>query len=76
MLLAKGFTASNIIVFSYDDAANDSENPYPGKLFNKPTYANPGVDVYNGCKIDYKGADVTPAIFLSVLKGKQTFFFF
>lgn len=69
VLLAKGFAASNIIVFSYDDAANDSENPYPGKLFNKPTYANPGVDVYEGCKIDYKGADVTPVNFLSVLKG-------
>ena len=30
-----------------DDVANAEENPYPGKLFNKPTAAGePGVDVY------------------------------
>jgi len=25
--------------------------------------------VYKGCKIDYRGADVTPATFMAVLKG-------
>ena len=50
---------------AYDDIANDPENPIPGKLFNKPD----GKDVYVGCKIDYKGDDVTPANFLSILKG-------
>lgn len=68
-LLAKGLKAQNIIVFAYDDVANDSENPFPGKLFNKPTYAKPGKDVYASCKIDYKGADVTSANFLKVIKG-------
>merc|ERR1719456_411185 len=30
----------------------------------------PGKDVYNGCKIDYKGADVTPENFVKVLTGE------
>lgn len=63
-LLAKGMPAENIIVFAYDDIAKSSQNPFPGKLFNKPN----GDDVYAGCVIDYKGADVTPKNFLSVLK--------
>lgn len=50
---------------SYDDVAHDPENPFPGKLFNKPD----GPDVYEGCNIDYKGRSVTPKNFLSILKG-------
>lgn len=50
---------------AYDDVANDPENPFPGKLYNKPN----GQDVYTGCNIDYKGASVTPANFLNILKG-------
>jgi legumain len=50
---------------AYDDIANDEENPIPGKIFNKPD----GEDVYAGCKIDYKGDDVTPANFLGILEG-------
>lgn len=68
-LLAKGFPAENIIVFSYNDVAKSSRNPFKGKLFNKPTYKNPGVDVNEGCVIDYQGADVTPANYLAVIKG-------
>ncbi len=64
MLIAKGIPAENIITFAYDDIAKSSQNPFPGKLFNKPD----GDDVYAGCLIDYKGADVTPKNFLSVLK--------
>lgn len=52
-------------MMAYDDVANDSENPFPGQLFNKPN----GQDVYKGCNIDYKGNDVTPENFLSILKG-------
>ena len=68
-LVAKGFNPENIIVFSYDDVASSSENPFKGKMYNKPTYNQTGQDVYAGCKIDYKGADVTSANFLKVLKG-------
>ncbi len=68
-LVAKGFNPQNIIVFSYDDIANHSQNPFKGEIFNKPTYDQPGKDVYSGCKIDYKGGNVTSANFLKVLKG-------
>lgn len=72
MLVAKGFDTDKIIVFAYDDIANHKNNPFPGKIFNKPTYGQPGVDVYAGVKIDYKGADVNPALFLAVLEGNKT----
>jgi legumain len=67
VLRNNGFPESNIVVMAYDDIANDPENPIPGKLFNKPN----GEDVYAGCKIDYRGSDVTPQNFLAVLKGDQ-----
>jgi len=65
-----GIPESNIILMMEDDVANDKKNPYPGKLFNRPTAAgDPGVDVYDGCKVDYKGNDVTAKNFLAVLTG-------
>jgi legumain len=65
-----GIPASNIIMLAYDDIAGSGSNPFPGKMFNKPTAAGtPGVDVYAGCKIDYKGKDVNAANFLKVLSG-------
>jgi len=69
-LRADGIPASNIILMIYNDIASDPSNPYPGKLFNKPT-ANgvPGVDVYQGCEPDYTGNEVTPHNFLAVLTG-------
>jgi legumain len=67
ILINNGFKPENVITFSYDDVANDSENPFPGQLFNKPS--DKGVDVYAGCKIDYSGDDVTPANFLAALIG-------
>jgi len=36
-------------------------------MFNKPN----GEDVYAGCNIDYKGGDVTPENFLSVITGDE-----
>ena len=63
-----GIPESNIIVLSYDDVANDGENPFKGKLFNKPN----GTDVYAGCKIDYRGKHVTPKNFLNIIKGNSS----
>ena len=34
---AAGMPESNIIVLAYDDIAHNPENPYPGKMFNKPS---------------------------------------
>jgi legumain len=36
-LIAQGIPASNIIVLHHDDAANSLQNPFRGKLFNKPS---------------------------------------
>lgn len=67
---ANGIPDENIIVMAYDDIANNSRNPFPGKMFNQPTAAGvEGKDVYEGCKIDYSGTDVNPANFLNVLTG-------
>jgi legumain len=63
-----GIKEDHIILFAYDDVANSSSNPFPGKIFNKPD----GEDVYAGCNITYKGADVTPENFLAVLTGDST----
>eukprot|EP00494_Astrolonche_serrata_P030271 UN30538 len=65
--------ADHIIVMSYDDAAGSTENPYRNKLYNHPDYKDktkPMVDVYEGCKIDYRGKDVTVANFKKVLLGE------
>jgi len=71
-LIKKGMNKENIIVLAYDDIAKDSSNPFPGKIFNKPTYKDAGVDVYAGVNIDYKGASVTPQVFMDVLTGNKT----
>ncbi|PIQ04746.1 MAG: hypothetical protein COW72_03310, partial [Candidatus Nealsonbacteria bacterium CG18_big_fil_WC_8_21_14_2_50_37_10] len=54
---------------SFDDIASSTSNPFKGKVFNKPTYADPGVDVYAGVKIDYTKGEVTPEHFMAVLEG-------
>ena len=65
-LLKEGMPAENIIVFAYDDIADNSQNPFKGKVFNHPD----GEDVYAGVKIDYTGRDVTPENFLAVIQGQ------
>jgi len=73
IVINAGMKPEQVIVLAVDDIAGDSENPYPGKMFNKPTPAGtPGVDVYAGCNIDYSGTDVTPETFVKVLTGDQT----
>lgn len=49
----------------YDDIANNSQNPYPGQIFNKPD----GEDVYGGTTITYRRNEVTSKNFLAVLSG-------
>ncbi|XP_054162249.1 legumain-like, partial [Oppia nitens] len=60
-----GIPDENIIVFHYDDIADNENNPKPGKVFNKPN----GPEVYHGVPKDYTGTDVTPENFLAALKG-------
>ncbi|XGW02898.1 hypothetical protein V3C99_014714 [Haemonchus contortus] len=63
-----GLAEDNIIVMMYDDIAHNKQNPYPGKMFNRPH----GDNVYEGLKIDYKGSSVTPKNFLNILKGNAS----
>merc|ERR1719265_1901904 len=53
-----------------DDVASSSENPFPGKLFNRNGTGVP--DVYAGCNIDYKGAKVTADLYLKVITGDSS----
>lgn len=46
VLKKNGFAQDRIITFAYDDIANNIKNPIKGKVFNKPSGTNPGVDVY------------------------------
>jgi legumain len=62
-----GIDESHIIVMAKDDVAHNKNNPFPGKIFNRPD----GEDVYEGVQIDYKGNDVTPENFMKVLTGKE-----
>lgn len=65
-----GIPENNIIVLAYDDIANSNENPFPGIEYNKPTAKGvAGVDVYKGCKIHYRGENVTGENFVKVLEG-------
>jgi legumain len=70
-LINNGFDPERIIVMAYDDIANSASNPFKGKVYNKPSYNSPGVDVYAGVKIDYSKADVTPQNFINVLLGDR-----
>ena len=70
-LISKGFQSENIIHLSYDDIANNPNNPFPGKIFAEPSPNGEGKDVYENCKIDYRGDSVNPANFLAVISGQQ-----
>lgn len=73
VLLKRGFNPENIVVLAYDDIASSTSNPYKGKVYNKPTFKDPGVDVYAGVKIDYVGKHVTPKVFINVLLGNESY---
>ncbi|XP_067941300.1 legumain-like [Watersipora subatra] len=63
-----GIEEENIIVMMYDDIAHNEENPDKGVIINRPN----GENVYEGVKIDYKGKDVTPEVFLAVIQGHKS----
>ena len=73
ILKANGIPESQIIHLAYDDIANNSRNPFPGKIFNKPTAKGvEGVDVYEGCNIDYRGSETTAKNLIAVLEGDKS----
>lgn len=62
-----GVPEDHIILMMQDNVAHSSENPFPGKLFNRNGDDVP--DVYAGCKPDYRGKEVTAELFLNVITG-------
>jgi len=50
-----------------DDIANDSQNPFPGQLFNRTN----GPNVYDPNVIDYKGDAANPLRFQALLCGDK-----
>lgn len=70
VLVERGFDPDKIITMLFDDVANHSSNPFKGHLYNRPAESMAdAVDVYEGCRKDYVGQDVTPEKFLAVLAG-------
>lgn len=71
LLLDNGVPRDHIIHFAYDDVAYDRDhcNPFPGKLFNKPSMDVEGENVYDYNEIDYRGSDVNKLNFLAALLG-------
>uniref|UniRef100_A0A0K0F3T5 legumain n=1 Tax=Strongyloides venezuelensis TaxID=75913 RepID=A0A0K0F3T5_STRVS len=69
VLLERNLPEENIVVFAYDDIANNEMNPFPGKIYNHPSLKE---DVYAGLKIDYKGDDVNEKNFLCALSGDKS----
>ena len=67
VLVSHGVPPSQIVTFMYDDLAQNTENPYPGQLFNAATGKKPGDDVYKDLKIDYSLGNVTAANVISAL---------
>ncbi|GLT47204.1 hypothetical protein SLA2020_209150 [Shorea laevis] len=68
LLRKGGLREQNIVVFMYDDIANNELNPRPGVIINHPQ----GNDVYAGVPKDYTGKHVTAANLYAVLLGNKS----
>lgn len=67
LLSGNGIPEEQIIVFMYDDIADNRQNPRKGEIINHPD----GKDVYVNVPKDYIGDNCNADNFLSVLKGKD-----
>ncbi|KAG6388022.1 hypothetical protein SASPL_153219 [Salvia splendens] len=63
-----GLKDENIVVFMYDDIANNRENPRPGVIINNPH----GADVYKGVPKDYVGSAVNAENFYAAILGNKS----
>ncbi|KAI6240668.1 Legumain [Aphelenchoides fujianensis] len=68
VLIEHGVKPENVILMMENDVVNHTDNPYPGRLFNRPL----GYDVYENCTIDYERGSVTPENFMAVLRGNAS----
>ena len=77
IMMNNGIPRENIIHLAYNDIANNSQNPYPGQLFNKPLASTEQADidaanVYVEDQIDYTGSAVNKENFFNVLLGDDS----
>ena len=77
IMMNNGIPRENIIHLAYNDIANNSRNPYPGQLFNKPLSSTAQADidaanVYIEDQIDYTGTAVNKENFFNVLLGDDS----
>lgn len=70
MLLDRGFKPENIITMIEDDVADHRNNPFPGKLFTRPSEGE-GQEFYQNLVIDYNLGDVTAKQIEAVLLGDR-----
>ncbi|XP_061348195.1 legumain [Gastrolobium bilobum] len=68
LLRKGGLKEENIVVFMYDDIANNDLNPRPGIIINHPQ----GPDVYAGVPKDYTGDHVTSENLYAVILGDKS----
>ncbi|XP_015084316.1 vacuolar-processing enzyme-like [Solanum pennellii] len=68
LLKKGGLKDENIIVFMYDDIANNTMNPRPGVIINNPH----GQDVYKAVPKDYVGDDVNAENFFNVILANKS----
>jgi len=68
-----GIPDDRIITFFQDDIANNTQNPFPGKVYNE-LYVEGGknVDVYEGVVKDYIAEEATVKNLINVLSGNPT----
>jgi len=68
-----GIPDERIITFFEDDIANNSRNPFPGKIYNE-IYVEGGtnIDVYAGVVKDYIAKDASVKNLISALSGNPT----
>ena len=64
-----GIPDERIIMFMYDDIANNPQNPNKGKIFNDDDSSSP--DVYAGVPHDYTSSQATANNFLKIIKGED-----
>ncbi|KAL2650297.1 hypothetical protein R1flu_018425 [Riccia fluitans] len=68
ILRKNGVAEENIVVFMYDDIADNYENPRPGQIINSPM----GSDVYHGVPKDYTGMDVNVNNLFAAILGDKS----
>lgn len=68
-LRRSGMQRDHIIVLQYGDVATNTENPYPGQLFNRATGAAKGIDVNADLVPDFSNSSVTKETFVDVMLG-------